>query len=80
MPNSLKELWCTNKKIISLEGLPYSLQKIYCNNNQILSLPTSLLNCTQLRCIDYTWNPIENIHPLITRFLNRMTNINMSFE
>ena len=38
-------------------------------------MPTSLLNCTQLRCIDYTGNPIENIHPLITRFLNRMNNI-----
>jgi hypothetical protein len=35
----------------------------------------SLLNCRQLREIYYNGNPIENTHPLITRFLNRMHNM-----
>jgi hypothetical protein len=31
----------------------------------------SILNCRFLTAINYTNNQIENIHPAITRFLNR---------
>ena len=38
----------------------------------IIKLPFELLQCTRLVGFDYYDNPVENIHPLITRWLNRL--------
>jgi hypothetical protein len=34
-------------------------------------LPMSILNCRSLTAMNYNDNQIENIHPTITRFINR---------
>jgi Leucine-rich repeat (LRR) protein len=77
--NSLQELYCGNNQLTLLpESLPTTLQSLYCWNNQLTSLPMSILNCRFLTAIDHRNNQIENIHPAITRFLNRTKNRNMT--
>jgi Leucine-rich repeat (LRR) protein len=79
LPTSLQSLYCSHNQLTSLpESLPTTLQKLYCSNNQLTSLPMSILNCRFLTEIDKSSNPIENIHPAITRFLNRTKNRNMT--
>jgi Leucine-rich repeat (LRR) protein len=79
LPNSLQELYCGNNQLTSLpENLPTSLQKLYCSGNKLTSLPMSILNCRFLTVIDKSNNQIENIHPAITRFINRTKNRNMT--
>jgi Leucine-rich repeat (LRR) protein len=79
LPTSLQRLYCSFNQLVSLpESLPISLQKLYCYYNQLTSLPMSILNCRFLTAINYNDNPIENIHPAITRFLNRTKNRNMT--
>jgi Leucine-rich repeat (LRR) protein len=79
LPTSLQILSCSHNHLISLpESLPSSLQKLYCYNNQLASLPISILNCRFLIEIHYRNNPIENIHPAITRFINGIKNREMT--
>jgi Leucine-rich repeat (LRR) protein len=79
LPNSLQSLHCYNNQLTRLpESLPTTLQYLYCSNNQLISLPMSILNCRFLTKIYYGNNPIENIHPAITRFINRTKNNNMT--
>jgi Leucine-rich repeat (LRR) protein len=79
LPNSLQILYCGNNQLTLLpESFPSSLQILYCYNNQLTSLPMSILNCRSLISINYNDNEIENIHPAITRFLNRTKNRNMT--
>jgi Leucine-rich repeat (LRR) protein len=79
LPNSLQILDCSDNQVTRLpESLPTSLQKLYCYNNQLTSLPMSILNCRFLTLMNYNNNQMENIHPMITRFLNRIKNRNMT--
>jgi Leucine-rich repeat (LRR) protein len=79
LPNSLQILYCGNNQLTSLpESLPNFLQILYCYNNQLISLPMSILNCRFLTVINYNDNEIENIHPAITRFINRTKNRNIT--
>jgi Leucine-rich repeat (LRR) protein len=75
LPVNLELLYCPCNYIVQLpENLPTTLQKLYCWNNQLTRLPISLLNCRNLTKMYYNDNPIENIHPSLTRFLNRQQN------
>jgi Leucine-rich repeat (LRR) protein len=79
LPNSLQRLNCSYNQLTLLpESLPNSLKILYCGSNQLTSLPISILNCRFLTEINYGSNPIENIHPAITRFINRTKNRNMT--
>jgi Leucine-rich repeat (LRR) protein len=79
LPTTLQKLYCGNNQLTSLpESFPNSLQILDCWNNQLISLPISILNCRFLIAIYYDNNEIENIHPAIIRFLNRIKNRNMT--
>jgi Leucine-rich repeat (LRR) protein len=79
LPTSLQILYCGSNQLTSLpESLSNSLQRLYCYNNQLTSLPMSILNCRFLTEINYNNNQIENIHPAITRFINRTKNRNIT--
>jgi hypothetical protein len=44
-------------------------------NNQITTIPNSIIYCRNLNQFNYQNNQIENISPIVTRFLNRMHNL-----
>ena len=48
-----------------------NLQKLYCSNNQLTKLPNIHL-WNNLQLIYYGGNPIENIHPRISRVLENL--------
>jgi Leucine-rich repeat (LRR) protein len=77
LPSSLQWLDCSYNQLTLLpESLPSSLQWLDCSYNQLTSLPISILDCRSLIEINYNDNEIENIHPAITRFINRIQNRN----
>ena len=45
---------------------------LYLHYNQIKEIPISLVNLRELKNFTYNGYQIENIHPIIQRFLNRM--------
>ena len=71
LPDSLRILWLDGNQITKIENLPENLQTLYLENNQILELPLSLLELRLLNIFDHHDNPIENIHPLVQRWLER---------
>jgi len=48
------------------------MEELYLENNQILELPLYLLELRHLNTFNHHDNPIENIHPLIERWLDRL--------
>jgi Leucine-rich repeat (LRR) protein len=71
LPNSLEALDCNDNNMMSLsENLPFSLKELRCRGNKLLSLPIGLINLEQLTYIDFSDNPIEYIHSVLSRFLN----------
>ena len=72
LPENLQRLDLFNNQITKIEKLPDSLQELYLENNQILEIPLSLLESRHLTAFDYCNNPIENIHPLVQRWLERL--------
>jgi Leucine-rich repeat (LRR) protein len=79
LPTTLQILDCLHNQLTLLpESLPTTLQSLYCSHNQLTSLPILILNCGFLTAINYNNNQIENIHPAITRFINRTKNRNIT--
>ena len=75
---NLTEIYFSHNKLISLPSAIQNLTNLTtlsCSSNQLTSLPLELLNLRRLTRFYHEDNPIENIHPLITRFLNRQTTI-----
>jgi len=72
LPDSLQKLWLDNNQITKIENLPRNLQFLYLHNNQILELPLFLLESRHLGNFGYSDNPIENVHPLVQRWLDRL--------
>jgi len=52
--------------------LSSSIQELYLPNNKILELPLSLLELRRINIFYYLNNPIENINPLVERWLQRL--------
>jgi len=48
------------------------LRILHLSNNRMTKLPISLLESKHLDEFNYSSNPIENIHPLVDRWLNRL--------
>ena len=74
LPHGLQIFECYYNKITKIDNLPPNLQKLYFSGNQITELPLQLLELRNLISFDYSNNPIENIHPLIFRWLERQKN------
>ena len=74
LPNNLQTLSLLNNRITKIENLPENLHILYLDNNQITELSLSLLELKQLNKFYYHDNPIENIHPLVQRWLDRRLN------
>ena len=74
LPPDLQKLDCHNNQITKIENLPPNLQRLDCSSNQITELPLHLLELHNLIVFEYSGNPIENIHPLISRWLDRQQN------
>ena len=74
LPHSLQFFSCLYNQITKLENLPLNLRELFCHDNQITELPLHLLELRNLTCFDYSGNPIENIHPLVSRWLKHQKN------
>jgi Leucine-rich repeat (LRR) protein len=75
LPNFLRTLNCACNELTRLpKYLPTSLEYIYVISNKLTHLPISLINCEDLKIIYYSDNPMENINPIILRFLNQIKN------
>jgi Leucine-rich repeat (LRR) protein len=74
LPQSLTQFNAQGNHITSLEGLTPNLKYINIYNNRITSLPIEICLMRNLIFIDYSGNPIENIHPSIQRFLTSLRN------
>ena len=75
LPRHLQVINCNNNKLINLpEKIPPTIVSIDICYNRLNSLPLSLINCIDLKIIYYDSNPLENIHPVLQRFLNRRKN------
>jgi hypothetical protein len=53
-----------------------NLTHFYCGRNQLTSLPLSLMNCRNLRYIDYSNNEIDDLPIQLMRFINRINQAN----
>jgi Leucine-rich repeat (LRR) protein len=72
----------TNLKILNLNNcyikklvphcFPLNLQKLVIYDNYITEIPLWMLDLRRLERFFWSGNPIENIHPLIDRWLDRM--------
>ena len=50
LPDTLKELYCSNNQLNKLPDLPDTLQVLYCNNNQLTKLPDLPDTLIELSC------------------------------
>ena len=83
LPNSfsnlinLRHLYLSSNELVdipeNLENL-LNLKNLDISDNEITSLPISIINLVQLSNFQYFGNPIENLDPIIQRFLNRLKN------
>lgn len=81
LPNSLQILYCSYNQLTSLPStLPSSLQVLFCANNKLTSLPLTIIQNRNLTAFCYSGNPIENIHPIIVRFLDRLITLKSIYE
>ena len=74
----LRECWCSNNKIKIIPqeiGNLIQLRKFVCNNNKITSIPIEIINCEHLDFFNFKNNEIDYIQPQITRWLNRLKNM-----
>ena len=69
---NIQTLWLNNNQITKIENLPDSLRGFWLNDNQITELPLSLLELRHLKVFCNIRNPIENIHPPVQRWLERL--------
>ena len=53
-----------------------NLKYLIISNNKIITIPNSIIYCRKLRDFYYNNNEIENISPIVNRFLNNLNNIN----
>ena len=74
LPINLKDFDCSHNKITKIEILPPNLQEFNCYENQITELPLKLLELRNLIDFKYQNNPIENVHPLVSRWLKHQKN------
>jgi Leucine-rich repeat (LRR) protein len=78
LPVSLQILDCSDNQLRQLpKRLPASLQWLDCSINRLTILPLSLINYRNLTYINYNDNQIENIHPVVLRFINKQQDRNM---
>jgi hypothetical protein len=71
LPNSLQKLHLLGNKITKIENLPNILKFLDIDTNLITELPLYFLELGHPITFYYRNNPIENIHPLIERWLER---------
>ena len=69
LPNSLGYLSCSLNKLTQLSNLPNSLVNLYCSYNQITEIPA----LPNIEFIYYYDNPIEYIHPITVRRIQRQS-------
>jgi hypothetical protein len=74
LPSSIQELYLHVNQISKIENLPNSIQKLYLHYNEITELSLDLLESRYIRTFCYSENPIEFIHPLVQRWLERLNN------
>ena len=72
LSENLQTLYLEKNQITKIGNLPSSIRNLWLHNNQILELPLSLLELRHLTAFKYCYNPIENIHPLVQRWLDRL--------
>jgi hypothetical protein len=72
LPNLLYGLYLTYNQITTIENLPDLLRELHVWNNRITKLPLCLLELKHLSDFHHHSNPIENIHSLVHRWLNRL--------
>jgi len=72
IPNTTKVLSLSFNNIETIENLPPDIEVITLGNNNITNIPLNILEFRQLRHVDLITNPIENIHPLVDRWLDRV--------
>ena len=76
---NLKYLLLSNNQIkIIPNEIRYlsNLLELDLSNNLIITIPNVIIYCKHLRGFNYENNEIENISPIVNRFLNRLYNIN----
>ena len=73
-PSGLQILYVNANKITSLtpKCFPFGLQKLYLGGNGITELPLFLLELRHLDVFFRGNNPIENIHPLVDQWLEKL--------
>jgi len=72
LPENLQTLYLPNNLITKIGNLHRNLQFLDLNSNRITELSLSLLELRHLNVFYHTGNPIENIHPLVQRWLERL--------
>ena len=72
LPINLRALYLEHNQITEIENLPNSLETLHLWKNRITELPLLLLELRHLNNLICHNNPIENIHPLIERWLDRL--------
>lgn len=50
IPEGVKELWCNNNLLTSLEGCPSSVEILYCSNNRLTTLQGCPASIIELWC------------------------------
>ena len=61
LPAGLKQLYCDNNRLTSLENLPASLKDLYCGNNRLTSLEDFPAGLNGLYCNNNRLTSLENL-------------------
>ena len=72
LPINLQSLYLEHNQITEIENLPNSLVTLHLWKNRITELPLLLLELRHLNDLICHNNPLENIHPLVQRWLDRL--------
>ena len=76
----LTNLYYLDLSFNNINKIPYEiiylikLMYFYINNNNIIYIPNYIIYCRDLSQFDYRNNQIENISPIVYRFLNKVRN------
>ena len=74
LSENLRDLYLQHNQITKIGNLPNGLQELDLRDNRITELSLSLLESRHLTGFYHVGNPIENIHPLVQRWLERLNN------
>ncbi len=75
LPVRLTVFDCRYNQLINLPNiLPIGLLELNCSNNRITRIPYSIVNCRNLRNLNFNGNTIEYTHPVVHRFILNVGN------